>query len=569
MHAQTLKVSVDKNPAIVGEQILIQYSIDADAENFKSPNFNGIQVLSGPNPSSQSSITIINGKRESSKTTTYSFYLRAIQKGTYNISPAKVTANGKSINSQTLTLNVVEAKEKDKLQQQKLTDNLFIKVDVSKRNIVIGEQILVTYKLLTRLDLQNTEISSLPNLNGFWTKDLETSSRFKRDVINGVAYNVATIKKTVLTAQKAGKLIIDPMELKCSIRIQTKRNNRDPFASFFGGSYNIQEELITSKPIIINVNKLPSPPANFKGAVGNMSIKSEVDNTIVNANDAITYKISITGTGNIELIEPLDIQFPEDFEVYDPKKLDRIFEGGRKRSIRTFEYLLIPRYKGNYTIPNAKLIVYNNQTKQYETKQSNRHQLTINENTNSEDESIIPTQQIIQNDKKDINYIYSQGNLRKIGEKAITMKLFYVLFFLPILLIIVLWIYSILFRKTNTSSYNWKNKKANKIALKRLKNAQTCINNNNFDLFFAEIEKSLWGYFADKFKVNIADLSKETINNYFDDKTLSNEIKLEFIELLDLCEFARYAPADNKNTQMGGILTKAKNIIIKVETALK
>ena len=214
----------------------------------------------------------------------------------------------------------MEAKEKDKLQQQKLSDNLFIKVDVSKRNIVIGEQILVTYKLLTRLDLQNTEISSLPALNGFWTKDLETSSRFKRDVINGVAYNVATIKKTAFTAQKSGKLIIDPMELKCSIRIKLKEIIRDSLVSFFGGSYNIQEELITSKPITINVNKLPSPPANFKGAVGNMSIKSEVDNTIVNANDAITYKITITGTGNIELIEPLDIQFPKILKYMIQKK---------------------------------------------------------------------------------------------------------------------------------------------------------------------------------------------------------------------------------------------------------
>ena len=262
------------------------------------------------------------GKSQSNSSTTYSFYLKAVKEGTYNITPATITVNGKAVSSKPFALNIVKGKQKDQAQQKALSNNLFIKVDVSKRNIIVGEQILVTYTLFTRVDLQNTEVASLPDLNGFWAKDLETSSRFKRDVINGVAYNVATVKKSVLTAQKSGKLIIDPMELKCSIRVQNKRkNHKDPFASFFGGGYNIQKEFIASKAITINVADLPSPPANFKGAVGNMSIKSEVDNTTANANDAISYKLTITGTGNIELIEPLDIQFPEDFEVYDPKKI--------------------------------------------------------------------------------------------------------------------------------------------------------------------------------------------------------------------------------------------------------
>ena len=222
IHAQTLKVSVDKNPAIVGEQILIQYTINTKGDNFKSPNFKGLRVLSGPNPSTQSSYTFVNGKSKSNSSTTYSFYLKSIKEGTYNISPATITVNGKTINSKPYTLKVVKGSEKNKAQQKALSNNLFIKVDVSKRNIVVGEQILVTYKLFTRVDLHNTELSSLPALNGFWAKDLEASSRFKRNVIDGVPYNVATIKKSVLTAQKSGELIIDPMELKCSIRTQKK-----------------------------------------------------------------------------------------------------------------------------------------------------------------------------------------------------------------------------------------------------------------------------------------------------------------------------------------------------------
>ena len=562
---QKLKVTADKNPAIVGEQVLIQYSIDTQGSNFKSPNFNELRVLSGPNPSTQSSYSFVNGKSQSSTKTTYSYYLKATKEGTFNISPATIKVDGKTIKSKSYQLKIVKGSEKNKAQQKALSDNLFIKVDVSKRNIVLGEQIIVTYKLFTRLELNNTELSELPDLNGFWTKDLETSSRFKRDVIDGIPYNVATVKKSVLTAQKSGKLIIDPMELKCSIRVKNNKRNR----GFFGNNYQIQEEYISSKAITITVTELPSPPPNFHGAVGKFIIKSEVDNTTANANDAITYKLTITGTGNIELIEPLAIQFPEDFEVYDPKISDRIFEGGRKRSIKTFEYLLIPRYEGEYTIPSTSLVYYNNKTKKYETKKTAQHNLIINANNNTEDENSTINQQIIKTEKKDIHYIFTTTKLKEIRDNILNINLFIIIFFLPIFLISLLWIHNTIVGKIDTNSSDWKNKKANKIALKRLKYAQNCINNNDFDSFFEEIEKSLWGYFADKFKVSIADLSKETVSTHFYSNAIDINTEKQFIALLDECEFARYAPASNKNAQMGDILNKAKHIIIEVETALR
>jgi hypothetical protein len=563
--AQKLSVSSDKNPAIVGEQILIQYSIDTQGNNFKSPNFNGLRVLSGPNPSTQSSYSFVNGKSQNSTKTTYSYYLKATKEGTFNISPATIKVDGKTIKSKSYQLKIVKGSDKNKAQQKALSDNLFIKVDVSKRKIVVGEQIIVTYKLFNRLELNNTELSELPDLNGFWTKDLETSSRFKRDVIDGVPYNVATIKKSVLTAQKSGNLIIDPMELKCSIRVMNNKRNR----GFFSNNYQIQEEYISSKSITINVTELPSPPPNFYGAVGEFTIKSEVDNTTANTNEAITYKLTITGTGNIELIEPLAIQFPEDFEVYDPKISDRIFEGGRKRSIKTFEYLLIPRYEGEYTINSSSLVYYNNKTNKYNTKKTTQHNLIINANGNTEDENSTINQQIIKTEKKDIHYIFTTTKLKEIRDNILNKNLFIVIFFLPIFLIILLRIYNTIVGKTDTNSSNWKKKKANKIALKRLKYAQNCINNNDFESFFEEIEKSLLGYFADKFKVSIADLSKETVSTHFYTNAIDINTKKQFIALLDECEFARYAPSNNKNAQMGDFLNKAKHIIIEVETALR
>lgn len=569
VHAQTLDVSVDKNPAIIGEQILIQYSIDGKSENFKSPNFNGLQVLSGPNPSTQSSYTFINGKAQSNSSTTYSFYVKAVKEGIFTISPASIKLDGKTIKSNPLKIRIVQQSKKNQKEQKRISDNLFIKVDVSKRDIIVGEQILVTYKLFTRYDLQKTEVSSLPSLNGFWTKDLDASSQFKRDIIDGTAYNTAIIKKSVLTAQKSGKLTIDPVELKCGIRVQERRNNNDPFASFFGGNYRIQEEIVKSKTIIINVADLSNQPPNFKGAVGNINIISEVDNTNANANEAINYKLTITGTGNIELIEPLDIQFPDDFEVYDPKISDKIFEGGRKRSIKTFEYLLIPRYEGEYTIPPTNLIIFNPKNKKYETKKSNKHQLKINANPNVGDEKYSTHQKINKTQQKDINYIATKTNLRLSNRNKISKNLFYLLFLLPLSLFILSKTYEIISGKKSQKDSERKNKKANKIAQKRLKKAEKCVKNSNFDGFFEEIEKSLWGYFADKFNVNLANLSKETISDYFDSSEIQKKTEAKFIALLNECEYARYSPADNKNTQTDTILKKAKTIIIEVETALK
>lgn len=563
LFAQELKVSIDKNPVILGEQILLQYSINAESEKFQTPNFNNFRVLSGPNPSTQSSYTFSNGKSESSTTTTYSIYIKAKKEGIFDIPPASVYSSGKRINSKGIKIRVVKGNTK---QNDKLSNNLFIKVETSKKDIVVGEQILVTYKLLTRVELQNTELSSLPELNGFWVKDLETSSRFKRDVINGTAYNVAVIKKSVLTAQQAGDLIIDPLELKCSIRKQRTRNNRDPFASFFGNGYNVQEEFISSKPIKLKVLELNNTPINYKGVVGDFNITSEIEKSSLKANDAINYSITITGKGNLELLKPLEINFSEDFEIYEPKIKSKIFEGGMKRSIKTFEYLIIPRYKGEYSIPAVSLITYNPRSKKFEKKSTSEHKLTVNASSNNDDENTTKIQQIVKNNKKEINYISTRTNLKNIEKKNFTKNLFYIICILPLIILLIFKIFNSYFTSNNSKT---KNTKAVKIAKKRLKIAKKCIEMQNYDLFYEEIEKSLWGYFADKFKISSADLSKEKISDYFENSDITIETQSTFINLLSECEFARYSPDKNNNLQIDTILEKAKQIIIDVEKALK
>ena len=565
-NAQTLTVTTDKNPALVGEQILIKFTVNAKAKDFKSPNFQGLRILSGPNSSSSSSYSFVNGESKSEITTTYSYYVSASKEGNYTISSASVNANKKTISSNPLIIKVVKGK---KQENNNIEKNLFITVNTTKKNIIVGEQIIVSYKLHTRLELENTELSQLPNLNGFWKKDLESSSRFKREVIDGIPYNTAIIKKTVLTAQKSGKLEIDPIKVTCSIRITNQRNRRDPFANFFN-TYNVREEIISSKKITINVKDLPSPkPSNFSGGVGNFEISSKTDKNELNANDALTYTIKLTGTGNIELIKPFVIDFPKDFEVYDPKITEKIFQGGNKRSIKTFEYLLIPRYKGNYKIPSYNFSFFDTKQKKYVTKKTQSHSINVLKSNNDENNTTSFSQQKVESVNNDINYIKNSTIFSEKTNQKINLNIIYILFFLPIILMILLSIILSVRNKNPLNLIDKKHKLAKKIASKRLKKANEFLKAKNYDGFYEEIEKSLWGYFSDKFKVDIINLSKDSINDYFTKYEISKDVKNQFIDLINSCELERYSPASNKSEQVNSLLSEAEKIIINVEAELK
>ena len=462
-NAQTLTVTTDKNPALVGEQILIKFTVNAKAKNFKSPNFQGLRILSGPNSSSSSSYSFVNGESKSEITTTYSYYVSASKEGNYTISSASVNANKKTISSNPLTIKVVKGK---KQENNNIEKNLFITVNTTKKNIIVGEQIIVSYKLHTRLELENTELSQLPNLNGFWKKDLESSSRFKREVIDGIPYNTAIIKKTVLTAQKSGKLEIDPIKVTCSIRITNQRNRRDPFANFFN-TYNVKEEIISSKKITINVKDLPSPkPSNFSGGVGNFEISSKTDKNELNANDALTYTIKLTGTGNIELIKPFIIDFPKDFEVYDPKITEKIFQGGNKRSIKTFEYLLIPRYKGDYKIPSYNFSFFDTKQKKYVTKNTQVHNINVLKSNNDEGNITSFSQQKIESINNDINYIKNSTIFSEKTNQTTSLNILYFLFFLQLILMVLLSIILSVRNKNPLNLIDKKHKHAKKLPLK-------------------------------------------------------------------------------------------------------
>ena len=569
--------SINKNPALQGERIRIEFSINAKGKDFRAPNFKNFKIISGPNPSTSSSYSFVNGKSQSQTTTTYTYMIIPQKVGNLTIGSATINAKGKQYRSNPIAVEVV----KNNAQQNKKTNSknsiskeqLFVSATVNKRKIYQGEQIIVTYKLFTRVDLASTELKNNPSLNGFWTEDIKVNSKFRREVIDGTPYNVATIKKALLTAQKSGKLQIDPMEIRTQVRVQNKKTRRDPFDPFsMFNQYSAIEKILSSKPITITVEPLPAPkPTYFYGAVGNLKMEVEVDNKTINSNEAINFKITISGNGNLALLEPFHIVFPPDFEVYDPKVIDKTFSSKTHTSgKKTFEYLLIPRFEGNYEIPAISYAYFHPQSKSYKTIRSDKIPITV---LKGDAEESGTTTIINKEDAKllnsDIRYIKTETNLKEKGVVFYNSKLFWILILTPLFLIIILFIFLKITGRTVDDSDFQKSRKATKIAQKRLKNAQKHLILREKECFFEEIEKSLWGYFADKFTVEVSKLSKKSIHHYFRKNAINEKMEKQFIGLLSDCEIARYAPSSMKNSKMDKLLESAQEIIIEVESQKK
>ena len=572
--------SINKNPALQGEKIRIEFSINAKGKDFRAPNFKDFRILSGPNPSTSSSYSFVNGKSQNQTTTTYSYILIAQKIGSITIGSATINAKGKQYKSNPITIEIVknnvQKSNQNKTSSSKKSINkeqLFLSATANKRKIYQGEQILVTYKLFTRVDLASTDLKNNPALNGFWTEDIKVNNKFRREIIDGIPYNVATIKKALLTAQKSGKLKVDPMEIRTQVRVQNKNNRRDPFDPFnMFNQYSTIEEVISSKPITITVEPLPTPrPTYFYGGVGDLRMNVEVNNKTIKANEAINFKITISGSGNLVLLEPFDIAFPPDFEIYDPKIIDKTFSAkthtdGKK----TFEYLLIPRFEGSYEIPAISYTYFHPQSKSYKTIRSDKIPINVLKGDAEETGVItIINKEDIKLLNSDIRYIKTETNLQKEGDYFYRSNLFWVLFILPILLFVSLITYLRITNKRDKDSLFNRSRKATNIAQKRLKNAQKHLNMNERELFFEDIEKSLWGYFADRFAVELFQLSKESIQHYFSKNRISEKTEIQFIALLNDCELARYAPSTMQNSKMEALLKSAQEIIIEVESQKK
>lgn len=583
-----------KRQVMVGEQFNVSYELDGNGSNFVAPNFVDFEVLGGPFSSSSSSVQIINGSITKSNKTTYSFYLRALKEGTFKIPAATITIDKKKVKSTTMDITVVPGSgnaayagsprngDNGSSQSVDLGD-VFVEAIPNKKTAYIGEQILLTYKIYFTIPISQLSVSKSPSYAGFWTKDITDNNGSLQQssiVRDGKQYAVATVQEIVLIPQKAGTLTIDPLDISCIAQIRRQRERQrsnDPFEDFFGdvmgSSYTNVKKEIKSQPINIEVRQLPvaERPDSFRGAVGQFTFTSSIDKTEMKSNDAFTVTYTVSGKGNIELLEMPKPVFPPDFEVYDPKittttKNNSYGISGTKKA----EYVVIPRVSGNFKLSQTVFSYFDPAKGRYVTLPSEEYDINVAKSANEGGSGIIYAggQESIKVIGTDIRHIMTETKLHKFPGTFFATPLSFILAALILVLFISALIIHDKVNKFNKNEVLVRNKKATKTAKKRLQRAYNYLKINDQNHFYEEYAQALWGYISDKLNIARSQLSMDTVKEMMFSKNAPEDIVNQFIDLLNSCEFARFAPGD-PGKKMDELYQKGIDVISKSERVLK
>ena len=573
---------------VSGDQFRLSYTITSQkVRDFRAPSIQGFEVLMGPSRSTQSSTQIINGNVTSTSSITFTYILMAGKEGTYKIPGATIVADGDNYTSNSVEIKVLPPDQtsganngnsarssRDQANSGKISNQeLFMMATASKTNVYEQEAILLTYKVYTQVNLTGLR-GDVPDLKGFHTQEVELPQQktFTLEHYNGRNYNTTVWRQFVLFPQQTGKIEIPSVTFEGTV--SQRMASSDPFDAFFnGGNYvNINKNLVTPK-LTINVKELPEgKPANFSGGVGEFTLSSSISTQDLKTNDAVTIKLVISGTGNMKLINTPEVAFPQDFEIYDPKvenkfNLTRNGLAGNK----VIEYLAIPRHAGTYTIPPIEFSYFDLKSQSYKTLKTDAYTLNVAKGEGNSD-------QVVANftSKEDLKVLGQDIRYIKTGETRLAKKddyffgsmNYYLWYLIPLVLFTA---FMVIYRKQameNANVAKVRTKKANKVATKRMKNAGKLLAEKKSEAFYDEVLKALWGYISDKLSMPVSQLSKDNIEEELQKHQVADELIKEFINNLNECEFARYAPG-NQDEKMDKIYSSAIDVISKMENSIK
>lgn len=534
------------------EVFRVVFTANGETSDFAAPSFEGFEVLAGPTPSTMSSTQIINGKRTHSVEKSYTFMLRPVNVGKFVIGQASATIDKQVCKSSPITVEVIKGEAKKSTPAA--GDDLMLRIVTNKSSVVKGEPVVATIKLYVQnSSLNNLEDIRFPSFNGFWSQDIETISNisFSRENYNGQIYNSAVLKKVLLIPQQTGKLTIDPAELVCLIQVRSNQTPRSIFDDFFDSYQTIRKRVVSDK---VNIDVAPLPagaPASFKGAVGRFSMEVSLSTDSLNAHEAASLKVAVSGRGNLNLIETPSVLFPADFESYDVKKTDKIDAGADGFSgVRVFEYPFIPRSQGEFEIAPVEFSYYDIQSKEYRTLKSPAKSLSVGAGKDSQATVIQGVgKQNVKNLNEDIRFIAtSSDSLKKRGSAIVASPVMYVCASLIVLIFFVVSFFVKRNMKLRSDIAGTKNRKAKKVAKGRLKNCEMFLKQSLKVAFYEELHKAVEGYISDKLMLPMADLSRENIKDQLVGKGASLSLVQELFDLLDACEFARYAPSADSSS---------------------
>ena len=591
MTAQT-SIQVQTHKVVAeDERFNVTFVIDGNVKvsEFSWEPGSDFQLLWGPQRGHSSSIQIINGKTTKSVQTTFSYVLRPLKAGRFSLPSARANVDGKELVSSSESIEVVSQQAQSRQQnpssssqsqtqqpkatQQRTGEDIILTLNLSRTNVVVGEPITATIMLYTRADIAGFESAQFPDFNGFWSQeqDSPTNIEFSRATYNGQIYNAALLKKYMLIPQQTGALTISPAEIVCLVNVRTAPSGNSIFDGFFDSVTTVRQKVV-SKAVKVNVSALPKgAPESFGGGVGEFTISAKMSKDSLKTHEAASLIVTVSGKGNISLIQAPDVKLPPDMEAYDTKTSDRVDKSGYSGSKR-YEYPFIPRSWGDFVIPPVKYSYYDVKAGKYVTLQTDSIAFNVARGADVPGAGTVisaPSQKDVKSLGTDIRYInVKNSQLSAKGVFFVGSALFWVLSILIVLLAVVCWaaFRKIAARRADVAGA--KNRKATKMAMKRLRLAGTFLRQNLYTAFYEELHKALLGFMSDKLNVPVAELSKERIAEILSEGGVPASLIDSFVGLVDACEFARYSPSAG-NEAMTAHYEAALDVISSVDSNMK
>ncbi len=587
LFAQDVSLTVEY-PSVVtaGQQFSVMWSVNSGGGEFSAPAFEGFYKLMGPQTSYSSSTQIVNGKMTRQTSYTYVYYLQAVKEGKFVLAPARFTLKNKTYLSDSMKIeviagapqnqNTVSSAGKNESDGQTVNSgggDTFITLGLNRKDVYLGEHIVATVKIFTKVNLSGINEIKYPSFDKFLKTDLVTPplTSLQQENVNGTIYGAGVIQQFLLYPQVAGEIVIDPVQI--TVLIQQKSGQSDPFFGDFFTSYQNIPKAVASQSMKVNVKPLPGmQPADYSGVVGKLEMKAVLNKDTVNVNDAVNFRITVSGTGNLKVAATPQLKLSPDIEVYDPKIADDIKNGtGGTSGQKSFEFLLIPRHYGDFTIPSISYSYFNTAKGRYETLSTGEFHFHARKGTDQNTGITVyggVSKEDVKYLGKDIRFIKSESrNLSKSTSLIVSKRSFYSLYALALFIfLLVLFIRREQIRRNSDLSLV-RNRKAAKVAVKRLHNASVCLKNEQIDKFYEEILKAVWGYISDKLSIPVSDLTRNNAVAALAERGIDEERLNSLNEILDTCEYARFAPSAS-GTEAATVYEGASQFIKSVENSI-
>ncbi|MCD4792514.1 MAG: BatD family protein [Bacteroidales bacterium] len=543
-----------ENIAEIGEIFQVTFEINNNPDNFNPPDFENFDVLSGPSTSSFSSTQYINSKSTKEIKTSYTYTISAPNPGEYTIKEAEINIDGNVYKSNPLKIKILG--ETGKINNSKNTPNnlknnnqdIFISVEYSKSNVFNGEFIIAVFKIYNKSEFHNIIETSFPGFKGFKVEMLEAPRQlvFHNEIINGKKYKVALLKKVFLIAQKPGNYSISPYDVEVKIRKKDGKT-RDFFGNLVDKYKIINKKISTGKTNII-VKPIPAPiPEKFSGITGkDFQISSELEKNKIKTDNGTNFKITISGNGNIHLLNDFNLQLPEGLTFFKPEieKSEKYTENGLYGE-RIFNYIIIGNKDGTYKIDPVEFTYFNPVTEKYETIYASEHEITVGKGTGYNELPDINKDITV----KDIRYISTENvNLKKQGKGFAGTTLYYISFLFLIVLFISVILITRRIKNANSDIVALKIKKANEVSKKRLNNALKHMKENDNNAFYKEILNVIWGYLSDKLSISADALTNDSVEDILKEKNTDTDLIIKLQSIIEICGYAQYSPVGEEGS---------------------